>query len=115
VGDMLGPIIIMAGIALQVFLHVPGLGHTVAVLGVVLMAAATAFSLVTVPVEFDASSRAKRQLLHARITQPGAESNAVSSVLTAAGLTYVAAAVSAVLNLLYYAWRAGLLGGRSND
>lgn len=113
-GDMLGPFIIMGGLALQIFMNSP-FGHTLALIGVALIAAATAFSVVTVPVEFDASSRAKQQLAHARITQPGKEQDAVSSVLTAAGLTYVAAAVAAVLNLLYYAWRAGLIGGGNRD
>ena len=43
------------------------------------------------------------------------EQEDAGKVLTAAFLTYVAAAVSALLTLLYYLWRAGLLGGRRND
>jgi Zn-dependent membrane protease YugP len=88
------------------------MGHWLAVLGVALFAAATAFTLVTVPVEFDASSRAKHQLQSLGIVKQGTEANAVSSVLTAAGLTYVAAAINSILMLVYWAYRAGLIGGK---
>jgi Zn-dependent membrane protease YugP len=89
-----------------------GIGHSLAVLGVALFAMATAFTLVTVPVEFDASARAKQQLQELGIARQGAEANAVSSVLTAAGLTYVAAAITSILQLVYWAYKAGLIGGR---
>jgi Zn-dependent membrane protease YugP len=79
---------------------------------VLLFAAATLFTLVTVPVEFDASSRAKKALARMDVVAQGREYNTVSGVLFAAGLTYVAAAISSILQLLYWAYRAGLLGGR---
>jgi uncharacterized protein len=60
----------------------------------------TVFQIVTLPVEFDASRRAKEQLNRLGIVQ-AQESGAVSQVLSAAALTYVAGMVSAVLNLLY--------------
>jgi len=116
IGSRLGPYIIMAGILLGAGAEMnPGIGHSLAVLGVALFAMATAFTLVTVPVEFDASARAKHQLESMSIVKPGTEANTVSSVLTAAGLTYVAAAINSILMLLYYAYRAGLIGGRRND
>ncbi len=116
VGSNLGPWIIIAGIMLSAGAEVStGLGHYIAALGVALFAMATAFTLVTVPVEFDASARAKKQLANLGIARPGAEANAVSSVLTAAGLTYVAAAINSILMLLYWAYRAGLIGGRRSD
>jgi Zn-dependent membrane protease YugP len=59
------------------------------------------FQLVTLPVEFDASKRAKEQLLRLGIVRPE-ESAGVSKVLSAAALTYVAALVSAVMQLLYF-------------
>jgi len=59
------------------------------------------FQLVTLPVEYDASRRAKEQLLHLGIVRAG-ESDAVSKVLGAAALTYVAALVSSVMHLLYF-------------
>jgi len=59
------------------------------------------FSLVTLPVEFDASKRAKEQLLSLGIVR-GAESDGVNKVLGAAALTYVAALVSSVMQLLYF-------------
>jgi Zn-dependent membrane protease YugP len=115
IGSMLGPWIIFAGIALGAGAEInPGIGHWLAVIGVALFGMATLFTLVTVPVEFDASARAKRQLQELSIVRPGTEANTVSSVLTAAGLTYVAAAINSILMLLYWAYRAGLIGGRRN-
>jgi len=109
IGSMLGPWIIIAGIVMGAASGV-ALGQTLAMVGVILFGASTLFTVVTVPVEFDASSRAKHQLSRMGIVQHGEESDAVSSVLTAAGLTYVAAAVSSISMLLYWAARAGLLG-----
>lgn len=118
-GSMLGPIIIMVGgglgAAQQAASGVPGLGLTIAIIGVTLFGAATLFTLITVPVEFNASSRAKQRLVALGITRPGEEDDAVRGVLLAAGLTYVAAAVSAILWLLYYLWQLGLIGGQRRD
>lgn len=61
----------------------------------------TAFQLVTLPVEFDASRRAKIILQQMGIIQPGAESAGVKNVLNAAALTYVAAFIAALGNLLW--------------
>jgi len=61
------------------------------------------FNLITLPVEFDASARAKVVLQQLGIIQPGAEAAAVNSTLNAAGLTYVAAVVGTLLNFAYYA------------
>lgn len=83
-----------------------------------MMAAVVAFSgvvlfqLITLPVEFDASRRAKVALVDSGIIQHPEEENGVSAVLNAAALTYVAAALQSVLMLAYYAYRAGLIGGR---
>jgi hypothetical protein len=71
------------------------------------------FQLVTLPVEFDASARAKKQLMSLGILQSRQEAGGVSAVLNAAAMTYVAATVTAVMQLLYFAMRAGLLGRRS--
>ena len=110
-GSTLGPWIIILGIILMGAYSVT-LGQNVAILGVILFAAATLFTLVTVPVEFDASARAKKILAHLEIVAPGREYNTVSGVLLAAGLTYVAAAITAILQLLYWAYKAGLFGRR---
>jgi len=116
IGSNLGPWLIIIGIMLGAGAEInSGLGHYFAVIGVALFAMATAFTLVTVPVEFDASARAKHQLESLSIVRPGTEANTVSSVLTAAGLTYVAAAINSILMLLYWAYKAGLIGGRRND
>ena len=68
---------------------------------VAMFAIITLFQLVTLPVEFDASRRAKEQLLRLGLVRPD-ESDGVSKVLSAAALTYVAALVTAILQLLYY-------------
>ena len=78
--------------------------------GLILFTAAVAFSVVTLPVEWDASARAKKALVTAGILQP-AEREHAGSVLNAAFMTYVAGAVSSLATLLYYLLRAGVIGG----
>lgn len=79
-------------------------------LGIGLFAMAVLFSIVTLPVEWDASARAKKCMVQTGVI---AEREAVSAgkVLDAAFMTYVAAAVSSLMTLLYYLMRSGLLGG----
>ena len=113
IGSNLGPWLVILGIIISA--GKPIIGTNIATIGVLLFGIATLFSLVTVPVEFDASSRAKKCLARLNILAPGRERDVVAGVLFAAGLTYVAAAVSSILQLLYWALRAGLLGGRSDD
>jgi Zn-dependent membrane protease YugP len=79
--------------------------------GTVLFSMVILFQLVTLPVEFDASARAKRLCVENGIVSPS-EKEGVDRVLNAAALTYVAAAISSLLTLLYFLYRAGLLGGR---
>jgi Zn-dependent membrane protease YugP len=79
-------------------------------IGVFLFAGFVAFTLVTLPVEFDASARAKRALADYSILDDR-ELGGVSQVLTAAAATYVAAAVAAILQLLYWLFRLGFFGG----
>jgi Zn-dependent membrane protease YugP len=69
------------------------------------------FNLITLPVEFDASSRAKTVLQQLGIVRAGPEASAVNATLNAAGLTYVAAFVGTLLQFLYY---VSLLTGRRN-
>ena len=78
--------------------------------GVVMFAIAVVFSIVTLPVEWNASAQAKRAMVQAGIVSPSELPHA-KAVLNAAFLTYVAAAFTAVMQLLYYLLRAGLLGG----
>lgn len=69
------------------------------------------FQLVTLPVEFNASARAKQLVVEAGIVAPQ-EREGIDKVLNAAAMTYVAAFVTSLLTLLYFLYRAGLLGGR---
>jgi len=83
-------------------------------LGAVLFSAVLLFQIVTLPVEFNASSRAKALVLEDGIIT-AEERKGMDAVLNAAALTYVAAAISTLLTLLYFLMRAGLLGGRSRN
>ena len=95
-GSWLGPIIFMVGLFMS-----GTLGDSIALLGVLLFGMTAVFALVTLPVEFDASKRAKQQLVSAGILSPQ-ELDGVNKVLDAAALTYVAAAVQAVTTMIYY-------------
>ena len=99
-------IIFMAGL----LLHMTGL----ALIGMALFSLVVLFQVVNLPVEFDASRRARRLLLATGLVSPG-EDREVASVLNAAALTYVAATLTSILTLLYYVIRSGILGGRRSD
>jgi len=105
-GSNLGTILM--GVGLMV--HATG----VVWLGVLLFSAFVVFTLVTLPVEFNASSRAVSALVDTHIIAPN-EAADTKKVLDAAALTYVAAAIGAILQLLYYLMRSGILGGRENE
>ena len=102
IGSNLSWIVITAGI----FLALTDLVY----LGILLFSATVIFQLVTLPVEFDASKRAKELVVDFGILMPH-ERVGVDKVLNAAAWTYVAAAVSSIFTLLYFLLRAGLLGG----
>ena len=80
-------------------------------LGIILFSVAVLFSIVTLPVEWDASNRAKMLMVQCGVVERS-EAAGAGAVLNAAFLTYLAAAVSSALTLLYYLWRAGIIGGR---
>jgi Zn-dependent membrane protease YugP len=80
--------------------------------GILAFSAVVLFQLVTLPVEFNASSRARAQLLQTGLVTSG-EDAAVGKVLNAAALTYVAGLLTSVLTLVYYIWR--FAGGSSDD
>ena len=92
-GSWLGPIIFMIGFFFN--------STNLALVGLILFAATALFALVTIPVEVDASRRAKEMLSTSGIVYQS-EMAGVNSVLDAAALTYVAGAVQALSTLLYY-------------
>lgn len=104
----LAPMIFMGGFMLTLFTK-SEFGLYIAWAGVVLFAVAVIFTLVTLPVEFNASKRAKRLLVSSGVLV-GNEIEGVNKVLDAAALTYVAAAVASIGQLLYYVML--LSGGR---
>ena len=82
--------------------------------GAILFSCVLLFQIVTLPVEFDASHRAKLKVVEEGIIT-SQEREGMDRVLNAAALTYVAAAISTLLTLLYFLLRSGLLGGRRED
>ena len=101
IGSSLGYIVMLVGLFLS---------PTLVLFGALLFSMVLLFQVVTLPVEFDATARAKELVVAHGIISPY-EREGVDKVLNAAALTYVAAAVSTLLTLLYFLMRSGLLGG----
>ena len=104
IGSTLGWILIILGLVLRM--------SGLAWLGVLVFAAGAVFALATLPVELNASARAKQMLLQTGIVVGEDEQRGVNNVLNAAAMTYVAGLVTAVLQLLYYTSLVGGMGGR---
>ena len=102
IGSNLGWILIMIGLLIR--------WTDLAWLGVLVFAGGAVFALATLPVEFNASSRAKKLLVQTGVIQTDEEARGVNAVLNAAALTYVAGLVTAILQLLYFVMLVG--GGR---
>jgi len=96
-GSNIGILLIFAGVLLS-------MNQVLIWLGIGLFGCVVAFQLVNLPVEFNASARAKKELVGLGIVDEG-ELKYVSKVLSAAALTYVAATLQAILTLLYYVMR----------
>jgi len=88
------PWVFIAGALLQI--------PTLAWIGIILFGSSTLFALITLPVEFNASARAKRLLIDQQIIKGDEQKAGVEKVLGAAAWTYVAAAVSAIGSWLFY-------------
>lgn len=104
IGSNLGWILIMIGLFLRI--------TELAWLGVIVFSGGALFALATLPVEFNASARAKELLYSTGIIQSEEERRGVNQVLNAAALTYVAGLITAILQLLYFVF---LVGGRRRD
>jgi len=102
IGSYLGWILMLLGFFLNML--------NLAAVGLVVFSIGAVFALVTLPVEFNASARAKRLLRETGIVQTEDEVRGVNSVLNAAALTYVAALFNAVMQVLYFAML--IFGGR---
>lgn len=108
-GSNLAPWIIIGGILLASMQALGGFGIAIAWFGVAAYAMVALFAIVTLPVELDASSRAKKLLYNSMIVDKR-ELEGVTSVLNAAAWTYVVAALAAITQLAY--WVITLLGVR---
>ncbi|NLA79347.1 MAG: zinc metallopeptidase [Chloroflexi bacterium] len=94
IGSNIGMILVMAGLILNLL----GL----ATIGIILFASTTLFSLITVPVELNASRRAKVMLERSQLITSEEERKGVNKVLNAAAWTYVAGLVTSIMQLMYY-------------
>lgn len=103
IGSSLGYIVMFLGLIMA--------SQNMVLVGALLFSAVLLFQIVTLPVEFDASSRAKTLLINRGIITER-ERLGVDKVLNAAAWTYVAAVLSTLMTLLYFLMRAGILGGR---
>lgn len=101
IGSSIGYIVMAMGLFFSKYLVLAG---------AVMFAAVLLFQIVTLPVEFDATARAKRLVVEAGIISPQ-ERHGMDKVLNAAAMTYVAAVVTTLMTLLYFLMRSGLLGG----
>jgi hypothetical protein len=90
-----------------------GMGGTLMLIGVGLFATTVLFQLVTLPVEFDASNRAKAVLAGSGIVTTQEEARGVTDVLGAAAFTYVAAALTGVLQLIHLVMT--MMGGQREE
>lgn len=106
IGSNLSNIFLFAGFAI----HLSGLVW----LGIIGFSLGVLFTLITLPVEFDASRRAVLALEEIGIIDHSEVKDA-GAVLRAAAMTYVAAAITAVMQLLYFLIRSGILGSRRDD
>ncbi len=104
IGSNLGWILIIIGLLLRV--------ADISWLGVIVFSAGALFAVATLPVELDASNRARRILADSGIICDPDEQRGVNAVLNAAAMTYVAAMAAAILQLLYFVSMVGGMGGR---
>jgi len=103
-GSNLGIFLVMIGVIFSM--------ANLATIGVILFSSTAVFSLVTLPVELDASKRAREMLDQTGLVANAEERNGVKQVLDAAAWTYVAGLATSVLQLLYYMSVAGRASGR---
>jgi len=113
VGSQLSWLIIFAGLVFGAIM--PVLSHVLVFIGIGLFSTTVLFQLINLPVEYDASRRAKDLLQSSNLITPGAEATAMNRVLNAAALTYVAATLTAILTLLYLLLRSGILSGNNRN
>ena len=104
IGSYLGWILIMIGLFLRL--------TDLAWLGVLVFSGGALFSLATLPVELNASARARALLTNSGLIRTEQEQRGGNAVLNAAALTYIAALFTAILQLLYWASLVARIGGR---
>ena len=115
-GTMLAFPLVIVGVLITWIASVTEIGNIIVFIGVCLYGLSTLFSLVTLPVELNASARAKRMLAEAGILVTKEEQKAASKVLSAAAMTYFAALLTSLLMFLrFLLYVFILLGGRRRN
>ncbi|MBQ8885330.1 MAG: zinc metallopeptidase [Clostridia bacterium] len=109
--------LVLVGLLLELWLGLAGdYGYIVAMIGVALYGLSTVFTLVTLPVELDASRRARKMLVEEGIITTEDEEYGAKKVLSAAAMTYLAALLTSLVYFLRFAlWVIMLFGGRRRD
>lgn len=107
IGSRFGVTLAMIGLMLSYSAQT--LGNALLLAGIVLFAGVVFFQVINLPVEFDASARARRHLVEANLISAN-EEQFVAKVLNAAALTYVAGTLQSVMTLAYFVFR--LMGDR---
>lgn len=105
-GSSIGMVLLFVGIGIGL--------KSLAIVGCALFAMVVLFQVINLPVEFNASTRARQALLTNGLTTQ-VEDREIARVLNAAAMTYVAATITAMLQLVYFLIRAGIIGGSSRD
>ncbi|MCL2169563.1 MAG: zinc metallopeptidase [Defluviitaleaceae bacterium] len=103
IGSGLAIPLIIASILLQAFAFItPEIAHIIMMAGIIMFTTVVAFQLVTLPVEFNASTRAREILETSGFIVNDEEVRGTKKVLSAAAMTYVAAAATAIMQLIYW-------------
>lgn len=103
VGSWLSWPLIIIGVIFQMF--------ELIFVGVIAFSVIVLFQIINLPVELDASKRAKAMAAKLNLVQTNREADGIAAVLNAAAFTYIAATLTAIVQLLYFLLRLGFLGG----
>jgi Zn-dependent membrane protease YugP len=103
IGQTLGPLLFMIGLLLSIYARgAADFGFTIAEIGLIFFSSAAVFALATLPVEFNASARAKQMVAEGAFFGDEQQLRGTRAVLDAAALTYVAGLAQALAQMLYW-------------
>ena len=115
IGSVLAFPLVIIGVILEWTLATTTVGNAIVFTGVCLYALSTIFTLVTLPVELNASSRAKRMLAETGVLVTDEEKSAAAKVLSAAAMTYFASLLTSLVYFLRFLLYVLMLSGRKRN